>query len=219
MLGQLMKSSASIITMKSKVKVNALNNIFLFGSIPSPLCVHQKTLRSQSQYLSDCSMDLVWSCLFEIRKILGSNMYLITGSRAAPVDRIRSKKGLLWNQSELTKLENRKGEVALDDGTSRLWSLVALNNAARLSYSPSWLTDLLIFSNLEIDTLSEALVSWLSAKKSSPLAFDFESISKTLLLLDNCVVCRYFFPDNGRPEMLFLVSRTKSQIDSVVAGI
>lgn len=198
------------------------------ANLADPLALKIRELRSELEYDKDVfAGKTALKYIERISEGIDGNVYLLTVSQdISPSNKVRSKKGVLWQEKELRRLDNRSLEIGFSDGKSRLVSLVNLDG---FNYDVSealvlnWVFSLIILSTVSIDTLSKHIEGWLAKGDNSVLPYDYEVIAKDLASLDSTVVLRYFPADNGRPEMLvvvgdreFIEGNIEGPIDSII---
>lgn len=200
------------------------------ANIVEPLALKKRELRSESEYEVDVNAEkTALNYIKRVSECFEGNIYLLVASQdVVRPNRVRTKKGVLWQEEELRKLDYRNGEFDVGDGNTRLVSLVNLdgfnyNDSETLVLS--WLFSVIILTSTDIDTLNGYVAGWLSKKASNTvLAFNYEALAKDLLMLDTTVAMRYFPADNGRSEMLvavgnreFVSGSVETCIDSIVS--
>ncbi len=189
--------------------------------IDKPLSLELQTLREKSAYDADFSPESTAIKLIEkLSNQLEGNLYLIVvGNDIAPSNRLRSKKGALWGENELRKLDSRNFEVFVDDNNTRLVSLVDLSSFSYESPSKvlNWLSSMLVLSNIDLDELTGLTDNWLSKDRKSVLPYNYDAIANTLYNQESTAVLRYFPADNGKPESLVAVGQ-KSFLEAGVVS-
>jgi hypothetical protein len=210
---------------------NSLEHSFLFDAdISGSLILVKQNIRSEASYSSD--FDQVKTALGYLKKIKGSfggKIYLVITSQDVSLpSKLRSKKGVLWDSSELKELPSINFEVELKDKKTRLVSVVDLND---FNYEGSgskvltWRSGFILLTDLEIKDVSTYASNWIEKDTKAFLTFNCQAISFDLAKLNNSAILRYFPPDNGRHEMLALygnemyVSRIYKNSDSVFSSM
>lgn len=195
--------------------------------VDAPLSFKHHTLREESAYDADSNTEITALKFIEKVSICSKeNIYLIiAGNDIAPSNGLRTKKGVLWGESKLKKLDHRNFEVIIDENNTRLMSIVDLKD---FSYdSPSkvlnWMSCMLLLSNLNLDKLAGLVSEWVSKDRKSALPYNYDAVAKTLHDLESTAVLRYFPADNGKSESLvavgqssFLEGRVGSCIQSLI---
>jgi hypothetical protein len=190
---------------------NRKDDHFYFGAIVAePLVLRKKMLRSELKYDADVFAEKTALKYIErISESFDGSIYLLTASQdIAQPSKVRTKKGVLWQEKELRRLDSRNLELDVSDGKTRLVSLVNLNG---FNYDASevvvlnWIFSLVILSTMDIDALSSHVKGWLSKGDKGVLVYNYDAVAKDLISLDSTVALRYFPADNDRCEMLVVV--------------
>lgn len=203
------------------------NYLYFGGDIAEPLIIRKKVLRSEFEYDADVFAEKTALKYIErISECFGGSSYLLTASQdIAQPSNVRTKKGVLWQERELRKLDSRDLELDVFGGKTRLVSLVDLNG---FGYDASeaavlnWMFSLVVLSTMDIDVLSGHIEGWLSKGDSGVLAFNYDAVAKSLISLDSTVILRYFPADNGRRETLVVVGNKnfiEENIDTCINSI
>lgn len=193
------------------VSINRKDDHFYFdANVAEPLVLKKKELRSELEYDADIFAEKTALKYIErISECFSGTIYLLTASQdIVQPSKVRTKKGALWQEKELRKLDSRNWELEVLEGKTRLVSLVSLNG---FNYDASeavilnWVFSLIILSTMDIDILSGYIEGWLAKGDNGVLVYNYDAIAKDLISLDSTVVLRYFPADNGRCEMLVVV--------------
>lgn len=193
------------------VPLNTDEKTFFFDAdISDSLLLEKFGLRSERDYDGDVRAGkTALKYIEEISKCFDGNVYLVTASQdIGPAKKIRSKKGVLWNEKSLRNLERYSGEVEVGMGSTRLVSLVKLEG---FDYDTAeatvlnWVFSFILLTKLNIEDLSGFIEGWVAKEGSSVLAFNYDAVAKDLLGLSTTSVLRYFPADNGRDETLVVV--------------
>jgi hypothetical protein len=193
------------------VSLNIDDKFFFSDSdVSDSLSLEKIGLRSEQAYDGDIFAEKTALKYIErISKYFDGHVYLVSASQdVGPISRVRSKKGVLWNEKKLRNLENYSSEVEVDVGSTRLVSLVKLDG---FSYDVgeaiilNWKYSFFLLTTLEIKDLNGLVEGWVAKKRKSVLAFSYDAVAKDLLKLSTTSVLRYFPADNGRDETLVVV--------------
>ncbi len=178
------------------------------ANLDEQLVVRQQELRSEAVYDKDTYAETTaQKYIKKIVQCFGDKAYLLVAGEIDRPNRIRSHKGLFWDEKGLRELDRRDGEFDVEGGYTRLASLVDLdgfNYDEPTGYVLSWLVGIILLTDINIDTMNSFVEEWLM-KSDSILPFDYEAIAKGLVKLPTTAVLRYFAADNGRIETLAVV--------------
>jgi len=205
--------------------INRKDDHFYFDAdVEVPSVLKKWVLRSELEYDADVFAEKTALKYIErVSENFDGNIYLLTASQdIAPSSKVRTKKGVLWQEKELRKLENRNWEISVTNGKTRLVSLVNLDE---FNYDASevvvlnWIYSLMILSTTDIDVLSGYIEGWLAKGDNGVLAYNYDAVAENLISLSSTVAMRYFPADNGRCEMLVVVGNKKFIEDNVESCI
>jgi hypothetical protein len=193
------------------VSLNADDRAFFFNAdVSGSLLMEKIELRSEQEYDADISAEN--NALKYIEKIsscFDGNVFLVTASQdVGPTNKIRSKKGALWTEKKLRNLECYSGEVEVGMGSTRLVSLVKLEDFDYDSAEAivlNWVFSFIILTKLDVEDLNGLVEGWVAKCGKSVLAFNYDAVAKDLLNLSTTSVLRYFPADNGRDETIVVV--------------
>jgi len=191
--------------------LNADDKSFFFDADVSDLLLLEKIgLRSEQEYDGDvCAEKTALKYIQRISKCFDGNVYLVTASQdVGPANKMRSKKGVLWNEKKLRSLESYGGEVEVGMGSTRLVSLVKLedfNYDAAEAIVLNWVFSFILLTEIGVEDLNSLIEGWVAKGGNSVLAFNYDAVAKDLLKLSTTSVLRYFPADNGRDETLVVV--------------
>lgn len=194
-----------------KTSVPLEQKYYFNAAIDEPLILVLQTLRDESAYDADPNSEITALEFIEkISKCTSEKLYLIVaGDDVAPPSKLRTKKGALWGEGELRKLDNRNFEVLIDGNNTRLVSVVDLKDFSYTSPSKVlyWISCMLVLSTLDLDELVSVVSEWISRDRKSILPYNYNAVAKALLNLESTAVLRYFPADNGKPESLVAVGQ------------
>jgi len=193
--------------------LNTDDKTFFFDAdVSDPLLLEKIGLRSEQEYDGDvCAEKTALKYMERISKCFDGNVYLVTASQdVGPANKLRSKKGVLWNEKKLRSLESYGGEVEVEVGmgSTRLVSLVKLegfNYDAAEAIVLNWVFSFILLTELGVEDLNSLVEGWVAKGGNSVLAFNYDAVAKDLLKLSTTSVLRYFPADNGRDETLVVV--------------
>ena len=191
--------------------LNADDKSFFFDADVSDLLLLEKIgLRSEQEYDGDvCAEKTALKYIQRISKCFDGNVYLVTASQdVGPANKMRSKKGVLWNEKKLRSLESYGREVEVGIGSTRLVSLVKLedfNYDAAEAIVLNWVFSFILLTEIGVEDLNSLIEGWVAKGGNSVLAFNYDAVAKDLLKLSTTSVLRYFPADNGRDETLVVV--------------
>jgi hypothetical protein len=150
-----------------------------------------------------------------VRKKFNFTAYLVVASSdVSSPKKVRSKKGVLHNTKELQKLDHCNLEYDVNDGKTRLVSLVNLNdfefnNSEGLILD--WMHSFILISEAHIDKIVELIPNWINLdQKNNILPFNYDYIYRDIIDFKDAVLMRYFPADNGRDEIIAVVSNKKA---------
>lgn len=188
-----------------------IDESFLFNAdIEPPLILRSQVLRTEAEYDEEKNPErTALQLLKRLIQCVGKRAYLVIASQGAEIpNRVRSYKGLLWNQEELRLLEHDRHEVEVRDGRTRLVAVVDLQNfsyASSDNFLLSWTNSFLFLSEKNLLEISEYAKKWIDYDQVSILPFNFRLMAKDLRDLDSSAILRYFPADNGHNEMIAIV--------------
>lgn len=197
------------------VSLNTDDTSFFFDAdVVESLLLEKIGLRSGQEYDGDiCAEKTALKYIERISKCFDGNVYLVTASQdVGPTNKIRSKKGVLWNEKKLRNLEAYSSEVEVGMGSTRLVSLVKLesfNYDAAEAIVLNWVFSFILLTKLDVEDLNCLIEGWMAKGGKSVLAFNYDAVAKDLLELSTTSVLRYFPADNGRDETLVVVGNRK----------
>lgn len=202
-------------------------HFYFDANIVVPLVLKKRELRSELEYDADVFPEkTALKYLEQISECFAGKVYLLTVSQEiAPRSKVRSKKGMLWQEEELRELNSRNWEIDVSDGKSRLVSLINLdgfNYGVSETLVLNWLFSLIILSEIDMDVLRNHVEEWVAKGESGVLAYDYDAVAKSLVELESTVVLRYFPADNGRSEMLVVVGNRRfidKNVESCITGV
>ena len=183
---------------------------FFDADISDSLLLEKIRLRSEQEYDGDIYAEKTALKYIErISKCFNGNIYLVTASQdVGPANKMRSKKGVLWNEKKLRSFESYSGEVDVGMGNTRLVSLVKLkdfNYDAAEAIVLNWVFSFILLTKLDVEDLNNLVEGWVAKGGNSVLAFNYDAVAKDLLALSTTSALRYFPADNGRDEILVVV--------------
>ena len=111
--------------------LNRSERAFLFDAeVPDLLSLEKIGLRSEDEYDGEiCPEKTALKYIESISKCFDGDTYLVTASHdVGPTKKLRSKKGVLWKEKQLRSLEIYNDEVEVENGITRLVSLVKLRD-------------------------------------------------------------------------------------------
>lgn len=190
---------------------NKKDDRFYFDTnIVDPLVLKKMELRSELEYDADVFAEkTALKYIKHISECFDGNVYLLTASQdIVRPSNIRTKKGVLWQEKELQKLDHRNLEIDVFDGKTRLISLINLegfNYNASEAVVLNWIFSLIILSTVDIDVLSGHIEGWLAKDDNDVLSYNYSAVTKQLIPLNSTAVLRYFPSDNDRCEILVIV--------------
>lgn len=191
-------------------------------NVVEPLIFKTIQLRTEAQYDADIYAEkTAMSYIEKIVNAFESNVYLLTVSQdVINPSKLRTKKGVLWGEKGFRGLDYRNGEFDVNNGRTRLYSLVNLDGLNYDKPEPlvlNWISSLILFTKMDIDFLNNYVGNWLSHGKEIILPFNHNALAQDLLLLNTTAIMHYFPADNGRNEILALVGN-KSFINETLIG-
>lgn len=205
--------------------MNAYSNsdvsaFYFNANISDSLLLEKIELRSCQEYDNDIYAEkTALSYIEKIANCFDGNIYLLTASQdVSPTKKIRSKKGVLWNEKQLCKLECYSSEVEVVNGKTRLVSLVQLkefNYDSAEAIVLNWVFSFILLTNLDVKSFVGLIEGWVAKGENSVLAFDYDAVAKDLSDLGTTSVLRYFPADNSRGEALVVVGNRKFVEDKV----
>lgn len=208
---QAQSSSSTTTTGIDQIMSASLNtnekSFYFYADVSDSLLLEKIELRSEEEYDKDiCAEKTALKYIEKISKCFDGNVYLVTASQGVgPINKMRSKKGVLWTEKKLRNLENYSGEVEVGLGSTRLVSLVKLEDFNFDSAEVivlSWVFSFILLTKLNVEIISGLVDSWVAKDHKSVLAFNYDAIAKDLSRLSTTSVLRYFPADNGRNETI-----------------
>lgn len=187
---------------------------FLFTESMGPsLVLKTKILRSEESYDEDQdAQQTALNYILQIREECSEyHMYLVyTSSGIKQFSAVRSHKGLLYNCKDLALLPHERLEVDCGEGRTRLAVVIDLGAYQQescvhmvLGYSYGCI----VMSSHPLTYVSNLALRWIARSEKSVRGIDYSAVATDLESDDKLGAVRYFFADNGSPELLVAVAQ------------